>query len=143
MGPFFAGYPLFCRCFVQVTLTLVIASTNMVRADMRGKLAGLYNAAESFGCFLGPVGSANLFAWSISPATYSWVDHHFVFVAAALSLVVVTILAWSTLTEENIMTSAEPRGAVDAPVTWAAEATQGAGGASLPVDRPDVEADLV
>ncbi|CAM9962781.1 unnamed protein product, partial [Laminaria digitata] len=72
-------------CQAMVTLTLVLASTNMVQADMRGKLAGLYNAAESFGCFLGPVGSANLFAWSISPATYQCVNHHLVFLAGALS----------------------------------------------------------
>ena len=114
----------------------------MVHADMRGKLAGLYNAAESFGCFLGPVVSANLFAWSISPSSYYWVNHHLVFVAAALSMMVVTILAWGTLTEENVMPAAEPRGAVDVPDSWAVESRPAAGDASFPVAGPDVEADL-
>lgn len=121
----------------------MIASANMVHADMRGKLAGLYNAAESFGCFLGPVGSANLFAWSISPSTFYWVDHHLVFLAGALSMVVVTILAWGTLTEENIMSCAKPRGAVDVPVSWAGKTRQGAGDVSFPAARPDFETDLV
>ena len=110
---------------------------------MRGKLAGLYNAAESFGCFIGPVASANVFAWSISPSSYYWVNHHLVFLAAALSMTVVTILAWGTLTEENIMSSAESSVAADVPDSWAAETSLGAGDASLPAARPGVEADLI
>lgn len=115
----------------------------MVHADMRGKLAGLYNAAESFGCFIGPVASANVFAWSISPSSYYWVNHHLVFLAAALSMVVVTILAWGTLTEENIMSSSESSDAVNVSVSWADETRLGAGDASIPVARPGVEADFV
>lgn len=122
----------------------MIASTNMVQADMRGKLAGLYNAAESFGCFLGPVASATAFAWSISPGGYVWVDHRFVFLAAAGCLVIVTVLAWGTLTEENIMSSAVPKGTIGFPAQCGACAsTPEADDASFTASRSGQEADLV
>lgn len=88
----------------------------MVQADMRGKLGGLYNMSESLGRFLGPVGFATLFAWSISPSAGRWVNHQFVFFVAAACMALVTILAWGTVTPENMMKPAERAGGVDDPV---------------------------
>ncbi|CAM9495813.1 unnamed protein product, partial [Laminaria digitata] len=95
--------------FLQVNLSLSVASTSMVRSDMRGKMAGLSNMSESFGRFLGPAGSATIFAWSISPFSYDWRDHRFVFLLAAISMALVAVLAWGTITHEHTMTLAEPK----------------------------------
>ena len=75
----------------------------MVRADMRGKMSGLYNMSGSFGRAIGPVGFATIFAWSISPSAYDWVGHQFLFFLAALAMVLVTVMAWGSITEENMM----------------------------------------
>ena len=94
--------------FPQVYLALTIAPTTMVPSVMRGKLAGLFSMSESLGRFVCPVGFATMFAWSISPSSYGWVDHKFVFCFAAFSMTVVAVLAWGTITHEN-MTSTEER----------------------------------
>lgn len=65
----------------------------MVRARMRGRLAGIYNMAESFGCAFGPVGSSTVFAWSIADSSYDGVGYKFIFLAAALSMALVAALA--------------------------------------------------
>lgn len=74
---------------------------------MRGKFGGLYNTVESFGNCIGPAGFAILYAWSISPSgsasKFGWVDYHFVFFTSAAILVVCAVLAWRTLTHENIV----------------------------------------
>lgn len=75
----------------------------MVQADMRGKLGGLYYTTESRGRFIGPIGFANMFAWSISPSSFDWVDFRFVFIMSAIAMVVITILAWGTVTDENVL----------------------------------------
>ena len=95
---------------------MTIASTTMVESDMRGRLGGLYNTSESLGRFLGPAGSAIMFAWSISPSAYDWVGYHFAFFLAALSMALVTVLAWGTLTEENMKSPSERRIATEIPV---------------------------
>ncbi|CAM9609748.1 unnamed protein product, partial [Laminaria digitata] len=87
-------------CNAMVTLALVVASTSMVQANMRGKLGGLYYTTESLGRFIGPIGFANMFAWSISPSSFDWVDFRFVFLMSAIAMVVITILAWGTVTDE-------------------------------------------
>lgn len=74
----------------------------MVPSVMRGKLAGLFSMSESLGRAICPVGFATTFAWSISSSSYDWVDHKFVFLFAAFSMTVVAILAWGTLTEQNM-----------------------------------------
>lgn len=92
---------------MQVVLALSIGSTTLVSSRMRGKLGGLYNTAESFGNCIGPAGFANMYAWSISSSgwasAYDWIDYHFVFYASALVLTVCAVLAWRTLTHENMM----------------------------------------
>ncbi|CAM9485595.1 unnamed protein product, partial [Laminaria digitata] len=90
-------------CMAMVNLSLAVASTSMVRSNVRGKMAGLFNMIESLGRFLGPAGSATMFAWSISPSSYDWVDHRFVFFLAAVSMALVAVLAWGTITHENMM----------------------------------------
>eukprot|EP00904_Undaria_pinnatifida_P006565 jgi/Undpi1/3038/HiC_scaffold_14.g06414.m1 len=87
----------------MVNLALVIASTSVVPSRLRGRLAGLYNMAESLGRSLGPVGFATVFAWSISDSSYFWVDHRFMFLAAALSMALVAALAWGTITNEHMV----------------------------------------
>ncbi len=82
----------------QISIALAVASTSVVPSSKRGKLSGLYNTAESLGRFTSATGFAVLFAWSISSASFGWVDHHFVFYASALVMGVVTVLAWRTLT---------------------------------------------
>lgn len=75
--------------------------------NMRGKLGGLYNTAESLGRFLGPAGYSITYAWSVSTSTLhaygGWVDYRFAFYASAVVLAVVGKLAWGTLTLENLM----------------------------------------
>lgn len=114
----------------------------MVQPDMRGKLGGLYNMSESLGRFLGPVGFATLLAWSISPSAGHWVDHQFVFLVAAVSMTLIAVLSWSTFTPENMMTPAEKRDAVDAPVCCSGgdERAEGPSGKLAPSGR---EADFV
>lgn len=80
-------------------LAFVVASTSLVESSLRGKLAGLYNAVEIFGCFLGPICFANAFAWSISPSAPEWTGHGFVFYAAGFGMIVAAVLARGTLTD--------------------------------------------
>ncbi|CAN0196933.1 unnamed protein product, partial [Hapterophycus canaliculatus] len=89
-------------CLAAVSITLSVASTSIVPSNMRGKLSGIYNTAESFGRFTSAVGSAVLFAWSISPhaSGYRWVHHGFVFYVFALALSAVAVLAQRTLTPD-------------------------------------------
>lgn len=88
-------------------LALQIGSTTLVPSSMRGKLGGLYNTSESLGRFLGPVGYSIVYAWSVSASTLDayngWVDHGFVFYASAAALCLVAVLAWETLTVENLI----------------------------------------
>ena len=120
----------------QVNLALSVASTNMVRSDMRGKMAGLYNMTESLGRFLGPAGFATTFAWSIAPSSYDWVDYHFVFLLAAVSMALVAALAWGTITHEHMMTSAERKAAADSTVNRSGGKAQTAvAGPANPADR--------
>lgn len=67
----------------------------------------MFNTAESLGRFLGPVGFAVTYAWSISPSgpssAYGWVNHSFMFCASAVMLALCAVLAWPTLTAENLM----------------------------------------
>ena len=99
-----------------MTISLSVASTSIVRSDVRGKMGGLFNMTESFGRFLGPVGFATVFAWSISPFSYDWIDHRFVFFAAAITMAIVAVLAWGTITHEHVMKPAERKVATDIPV---------------------------
>lgn len=71
-------------------------------AEMRGKLSGLFTMSESLGRVLGPAGFANMFAWSISSSSPAWVDYHFVFFASSIIMVLVSFLAWKTVTDENM-----------------------------------------
>lgn len=108
----------------------------MVRSDMRGKMAGLYNMTESLGRFLGPAGFATMFAWSIAPNSYDWVDYHFVFLLAAFSMAFVSVLAWGTITHENMMTSVERKVAADITVARSRDNAQTAVvGSANPEDR--------
>lgn len=84
----------------QISIALAVASTSVVPSSKRGKLSGLYNTAESLGRFTSATGFAVLFAWSISPASFGWIDHHFVFYASALAMGGVTVLAWCTLSQD-------------------------------------------
>ena len=68
---------------------------------MRGKLGGLFSMTESLGRFLGPAGYAVSYAWSISPSGIQ--DHNFVFFVSAAMLALCAVLAWPTLTAENLM----------------------------------------
>ncbi|CAM9674846.1 unnamed protein product, partial [Ectocarpus sp. 6 AP-2014] len=101
----------------SISLALSLGSTTLVPSRMRGKLGGLYNTAESLGRFCGPVGYATTYAWSVSPSTLEafggWVDYHLVFCASALALVVVGVMAWRTLTVENLMSEELDRADVD------------------------------
>ena len=54
----------------QLNLALMVASTSMVPAGMRGKLSGLFSMTENLGRFLGPPVYATAFALSISPSAY-------------------------------------------------------------------------
>lgn len=81
---------------------------NIVSSNQRGKLAGLYNSVENLGCFIGPAAFAVVFAWSISPAAYSWVDYHFIFFLSAAAFGVVAIVCWRTLTPKMLTTPSEP-----------------------------------
>lgn len=83
-------------------MSLSVASTSVVPSSLRGKLSGLYHMAESCGRFVGAIGFAAMFAWSISPHStpHAWVDHHFAFYAFALALSVVSVLARRTLTPD-------------------------------------------
>ncbi|CAN0435171.1 unnamed protein product, partial [Ectocarpus sp. 12 AP-2014] len=87
-------------CLAAVGIALAVASTSIVPSRLRGKLSGLYGTAESFGRFASAVGSAVLFAWSISSDNLGWVDHRFVFYSSALALGVATVVAWRTLPAE-------------------------------------------
>ncbi|CAN0081848.1 unnamed protein product [Ectocarpus sp. 12 AP-2014] len=98
----------FASCgLAAVTLTMSVGSTTLVPSRMRGKLGGLYNMAESLGRFLGPAGFAISYAWSVSPSSSAarpgWVDFRFVFWASAVLLAMCAVLAWPTLTAENLM----------------------------------------
>lgn len=68
---------------------------------MRGKLGGLFSTAESLGRFIGPAGFSITYAWSISPSGIQ--NHYFVFVASAAVLAMCALLAWPTLTAENLI----------------------------------------
>ena len=57
--------------------------------------------AENLGRFLGPAGFAVTYAWSISPSGIQ--NHHFVFFASAALLALCAVLAWPTLTAENLI----------------------------------------
>ncbi|CAM9142011.1 unnamed protein product [Ectocarpus fasciculatus] len=85
-----------------VGMTLSVASTSIVPSSLRGKLSGLYHMAECSGRFIGAIGFAAMFAWSITPHSTprAWIDHHFTFYAFALGLSVVSVLARQTLTPE-------------------------------------------
>ncbi|CAM9674916.1 unnamed protein product [Ectocarpus sp. 6 AP-2014] len=102
-----------CSCGA-VDLALSIGSTTLVPSNMRGKLGGLFNTAESLGRFIGPAGYAIVYAWSVSPSTLDafggWVDYRFVFYASAAALALVAALAWRTLTTENLMKPDSCRG---------------------------------
>ena len=87
----------------QVILALVVASTSMVQANMRGKLGGLYYTMESVGRFIDPMGFTSVFAWSISPSAFDWVDRHFAYLMAVIAMVVIAILAWGIITDENVL----------------------------------------
>ncbi|CAM9645936.1 unnamed protein product [Ectocarpus fasciculatus] len=95
-----------CSC-AAVCLALYIGSTTLVPSNMRGKLSGLFSTAESLGRFIGPAGYAIVYAWCVSPSTLAafggWVDYRFVFYASAAALASVSVLAWRTLTTENLM----------------------------------------
>lgn len=90
------------RLLRQINLALAIASTTIVPAEMCGKLSGLFTSSESFGRFIGPAGFAVVFAWSISTSAPDWVDYQFVFFGGALAMLIVTFLAWETVTDENM-----------------------------------------
>ncbi|CAN0090137.1 unnamed protein product [Ectocarpus sp. 4 AP-2014] len=98
----------FASCgLAAVTLAMSVGSTTLVPSRMRGKLGGLYNMAESLGRFLGPAGFAVSYAWSVSPSSSAagldWVNFRFVFWASAVLLAMCAVLAWPTLTAENLM----------------------------------------
>ncbi|CAM9856631.1 unnamed protein product, partial [Ectocarpus sp. 12 AP-2014] len=98
----------FASCgLAAVTLAMSVGSTTLVPSRMRGKLGGLYNMAESLGRFLGPAGFAISYAWSVSPSSSAagldWVNFRFVFWATAVLLAMCAVLAWPTLTAENLM----------------------------------------
>ncbi|CAM9503102.1 unnamed protein product [Ectocarpus sp. 4 AP-2014] len=88
--------------FSAVGMSLSVASTSIVPSRLRGKLSGLYHMAESSGRFIGAIGFAAMFAWSITPHStpHAWVDHHFAFYVFALALSVVLVLARRTLTSD-------------------------------------------
>lgn len=141
--------PVFVR-FRQVYLALTIAPTTMVPSVMRGKLAGLFSMSESLGRFVCPMGFATMFAWSISPSSYGWVDHKFVFRFAALSMTVVAVLAWGTITHENMTSTEEQKSGVAVidrtPVDCSSSRTrQGNGAVRYPglMPQPARMADLV
>ena len=75
----------------------------MVPAEMRGKLGGVFNAAEYVGRCIRPATCATAFAWSVSPSAYLWVYYRFLFYASAALMAAVTVVAWRTLTMENIV----------------------------------------
>eukprot|EP00752_Nemacystus_decipiens_P004783 g4354.t1 len=91
-------------------LALSVGSTTLVASDMRGKLGGLYNMFESVGRFLGPAGFATTYAWSVSPSSPDLVNFRFVFYAAAAILAAGAILAWGTMTTENLTRNDEDKG---------------------------------
>lgn len=122
---------------LQVTLSLYVASTSMVHSDMRGRMGGLFNLTESLGRFLGPVGSATLFAWSISPSSYDWVGNHFMFFGAASPMALVAALAWAAITREHVMTPAERKFDADIPIV------RGDGSQHTPVGSPNLTGGLV
>ncbi|CAN0157818.1 unnamed protein product [Ectocarpus sp. 8 AP-2014] len=61
-----AGVTVVNCCLATVGIALAVASTSIVPSRLRGKLSGLYGTAESFGRFASAIGSAVLFAGSIS-----------------------------------------------------------------------------
>lgn len=126
-------------------LAFALASTSLVESSMRGKLAGLYNAVESLGCFLGPLGFANVFAWSISPPAPDWANHRFVFYAAAFGIAVVAFLARGTITDETMMVASADGQEVDAGVHVACHGVdkKEAAGTPVAVFRSFAEADMV
>lgn len=91
----------------QVMLLLTVASTSIVPQHERGKLGGLLMTAEGLGRFIGPAGFSSLFAWSISPSAYRWVDYHFVFILYATVFAVIAGLTWATLTLDNMTKPAQ------------------------------------
>lgn len=129
--------------FHQVTLALVVASTSMVQASMRGKLGGLYYTTESLGRFIGPMGFATMFAWSISPSTFDWVDHNFVFLMSAIAMVLITILAWGTITDENVLIPARRGSVTGTPSTRTGDREQQVVISHLQIPRQGEEVDLV
>ncbi|CAN0447881.1 unnamed protein product, partial [Ascophyllum nodosum] len=97
-----------------VMIALNVASTSIVNADHRGKLAGLYNTSESLGRFVGPVMYSTTYALSISPWTqnHPWMDYHFVFYVTAVMMALLAVVGWKTLTPEVLVKEAgskEPR----------------------------------
>lgn len=91
---------------------MAVASTSVVPSKMRGKMSGLYNTAECLGRFTGSAGFAVMFAWSVSPSAYDWVDFRFVFYASGVVLSVVAVLAWFILTRD-VFEGAEGANTVD------------------------------
>lgn len=96
---------------MKVNLALALGSTTLVSSNLRGKLGGLVSAVESFGRSLAPASFAIAYAWSISPSgsasAYGLVDHNFVFLASAAVFALCGVLAWPTLTAENLMRKRE------------------------------------
>ena len=95
-------------------IALNVASTSIVNADHRGKLAGLYNTSENLGRFVGPVMYSTTYALSISPWTqnHPWMDYHFVFYVTAVMMALLAVVGWKTLTPEVLVKEAgskEPR----------------------------------
>jgi len=82
-----------------------VASINIVPQQHRGKLSGLYNTAENFGRFVGPVSYSTAFAFSISRAadSYPWMDHGFVFYLSAVAMFLLAGLGWHTLTSNVLV----------------------------------------
>lgn len=83
-----------------------------------------------------------MFAWSISTSSPGWVDHKFVFFGTAFSMVIVSILAWTTITDEN-MTHKERESWVDSVVVRGRDNEQGDVGCLDPVACPGKKADMV
>ena len=86
---------------------MTIGSTTLGTSATRGKLCGLIITAESFGRFLGPVGFATIYAWSVSPSasasTHGLVNHNFAFYLLAAILALCALVSWTTLTAEKFV----------------------------------------
>lgn len=93
------------RLLPQVSVGMLLASTNPVPPRLRGKLNGLFLMSQSLGRTIGPVAWALMYAWSISPSgggNIPLVDHRFIFIVSAMLSVVVVLIGWHSLTEESM-----------------------------------------